>query len=59
MKWFSVFEGNLDVDKDALLRREVEATRNFLFGHIIWYDYELAFKAMLKGKQARSHFEFS
>ena len=35
-KWFAVFEGNVDVDREELLRRQVETTRDFFFGHVIW-----------------------
>ena len=44
MKWFGIFEGLLDVDKDKVIQYQVESTRNFIFENVLWYDHEDVFR---------------
>ena len=48
LHWHGVFQGNMKVNKELLMEEQISETRNFIFSHVLWHDYELVFKAILK-----------
>lgn len=36
LRWFALMEGNVDLDKDEVLRRQVEATKEYIFSRVVW-----------------------
>ena len=51
LQWFAIFEGCDGIDREALLRQQVFALQQFIYEYVVWYDYEVVFQALLKGKQ--------
>lgn len=36
MQWYSLFEGNANVDKEEVLRQQVELSKKYIYENIIW-----------------------
>ena len=49
MKWYAMFEGNTDVNRESLLKDQVALSKRYFSENVIWYDYEEVFKSLLKG----------
>lgn len=46
-QWFGRLNGQLDIDPEQLIRRQVQLLRDHLWSNIIWYDYNEVFKLLL------------
>ena len=47
--WFGIFEGNVAVDREEVLTRQIGLSKRHIYESVVWYDHEDVFRAMLQG----------
>ena len=54
-QWYGELHGNLDINADYIINKQVELLKNYLWSHIIWYDYDKMFKTLLQSIENALH----
>ena len=54
-EWYGQLHGNLDINADYIISKQVELLKNYLWSHIIWYDYNEMFKTLLQSIENALH----
>ena len=54
-EWYGMLHGDLDFNADYVITKQVELLKNYLWSHIIWYDYDQMFKIMLQSIENSLH----
>ena len=54
-EWYGQLHGNLDINADYIINKQVELLKNYLWSHIIWYDYNEMFKTLLQSIENALH----
>ena len=54
-EWYGMLHGNLNLTADYVITKQVTLLKNYLWSHIIWYDYDEMF---LRGiRMEKRHFQ--
>ena len=54
-EWYGQLHGNLDINADYIINKQVELLKNYLWSHIIWYDYNEMFKTLMQSIENALH----
>ena len=54
-EWYGMLHGNLNLTADYVITRQVTLLKNYLWSHIIWYDYDEMFKILLQSIENALH----
>ena len=54
-EWYGMLHGNLNLTADYVITKQVTLLKNYLWSHIIWYDYDEMFKILLQSIENALH----
>lgn len=47
-KWYGMLNGDLDLEPDHVIAKQVSMLKKYLWSHVTWYDYNEVFKIILQ-----------
>ena len=54
-KWYGILHGDLDLQPEHVIAKQVSLLKKYLWAHITWYDYNEVFKIILQSIEKNVH----